>query len=215
MQLAEKFGTTCRGLGTIAFLVLANGLIAAPLYTYTYSGPAFTVFENNSTELPPITSGNVIMSLTLDEPILSNGMLTDYDSDITSWYVSDGQETLDSGNAGIDAYFGTTNGAITDWTVTATGHNLQPNENYFQIDSESNTGILNPNESPFYSDISLNMDNSGNFSQGKASGLGQSPSSFQSAPEPSTEAMVFLGMLPFLVVYGGRKFVRHHNQTNR
>ena len=193
---------------TIAFLMLAHGLTAAPIYTYTYSGPDFIVFENNSSYLSPIVSGNAGISVSLDVPILSNGVLTDYTSDITSWLVSDGQETLDPANAGIDAYFGTTDGVITDWTVTATGYGLQANENYYQIDSESNTGILNPSDSPFYSDIALNMDNSGNFSQGKTSGPGQSPSGFTSAPEPSTEAMVFLGILPLIVVFGARKVRR-------
>jgi hypothetical protein len=202
MYLSQNLGKIFTALGAITFFALSSGLTASPLYTYTYSGTAFTVFDNTSALLAPITSGNVDISLTLDDPILSNGVLTDYTSDITSFAASDGQELLDSVNATIDAYFGTTNGLITDWTITATAHGLGPNENYYQIDSETNTGMLNSNSTPFYSDIALNVDDSGNLSQGKASAPGSNPSPFvsASAPEPSTEAMMFLGLLPFLIM---------------
>ena len=180
-------------------------MTASTLYTYTYSGPSFTVFDNTSSEVPPITSGNLNISITLDVPILSNGVLTDYEADITTWMISDGQVTLDPANASIDAYFGTTAGAITDWTITATANGLG-GDDYYQIDSETNTGILSPGQSPYYSDIALNVDQSGGFnqgtgySQGKATGT-LNPSPFvSSVPEPSTEAMMFLGALPFLIV---------------
>ncbi len=216
--LRTRLGNLCTA---IAFFAVANGMTAATLYTYTYTGPNFTVFNNTSTEVPPITSGNVDISLTLDVPIASNGLLTDYTSDITTWMVSDGQVTLDPANASIDAFFGTTAGAITDWTITATANGLG-GDDYYQIDSETNTGILNSSLPPFYSDIALNVDTSGGynasshsgtgFNQGEISVTGLNPSPFvSSAPEPSTEVMIFLGALPFLTlgivrkVRGGRK----------
>lgn len=187
--------------GLIAFPGLSSSL-AAQDYTYTYTGPAFTYFDNNSSYLPPITDGNVDISITLDEPVLSNGVLTNYTPDVDSFSISDGQELLDHGNATIDAYFGTTNGSITDWTITATAYDLGPNEDYYQIDSETNTGLLNSGMPPFYSDIAINVDDSLNFSQGKAGELGPNPSPFvpASAPEPSTEVMLFIGVLPFLTM---------------
>jgi hypothetical protein len=201
MYLSQNLGKVCTALGAMTFLALSSALTASSLYTYMYSGPAFTIFDNNSAYLAPITNGNVDISLTLDDPILSNGVLTDYTSDIASFAVSDGHELLDSANATIDAYFGTTNGVITDWTITATAHDLGPNENYYQIDSETNTGMLNSGSGPFYSDIALNMDDSGNFSQGKATATGSNTSPFlSSTPEPSTEAMMFLGVFPFLIM---------------
>jgi hypothetical protein len=205
MHVLSTSKKLCGGLGMIAFLALASGLSAETLYTYTYSGPGFTDFDNNSTELAPIVSGNVDISLTFDVPILSDGLLTDYTADITTFAVSDGQELLDPANATIDAFFGTTDGAITDWTITATAHGLGPNEDYYQIDSETNTGILNPNLAPFYSDIALNVDDSTNFSQGKANGTLNASTFQSSAPEPSTEAMVLLGVLPFLILAIARK----------
>jgi hypothetical protein len=209
MYPPQNFKNLCSSLGKICtalmFLASAGSLSASTLYTYVYTGPDFTDFDNNSTLLAPITSGNVDISITLDTPILSNGVLTDYTPDITSFAISDGQETLDSDNASIDAYFGTTNGAITDWTITATGNGLEPNENYYQIDSETNTGILNSSLPPFYSDIALNVDTSGNISQGKTGGTVNVSLFLGSAPEPSTEVMVLLGALPFLAMAAVRK----------
>jgi hypothetical protein len=202
-----SFGKLCTA---ITFFALANSLTASTLYTYTYSGPDFSVFDNTSTEVPPITSGNVVISLTLNAPIVSNGLLTDYTSDITTWMISDGQVTLDPADSSVDAFFGTTAGAITDWTITATANGLG-GDDYYQIDSETNTGILSPGQSPFYSDIALNVDTSGGynasshsgtgFNQGEISVTGVNPSPFvASAPEPSTEVMLFLGALPFLTL---------------
>jgi len=199
----------------LTFFAVANSLTASTLYTYTYNGPSFTVFDNTSTEVPPITSGNVDITLTLNVPIASNGILTDYTSDITTWMISDGQVTLDPANSSIDAYFGTTAGAITDWSITATSYGLG-GDDYYQIDSETNTGILFPSQSPFYSDIALNVDTSGGynasshsgtgFTQGEVSVMGSNPSPFtSSAPEPSTEVMIFLGALPFLTLGIARK----------
>jgi hypothetical protein len=204
-NLRTFLGKTC---AVIAFLALASGLTASTLYTYNYIGPDFTVFNNTSTEVPPITSGSVDISLTFDVPIVSNGLLTNYTSDITTWMISDGQVTLDPANSSIDAFFGTTGGAITDWTISATANGLG-GDDFYQIDSETNTGILFPSQAPFYSDIALNVDTSGGYnlsshsgtgySQGEISVMGSNPSPFvASAPEPSTEVMVLLGALPFL-----------------
>ena len=95
--------------------LLGQGLFADS-FTYEYTGLDFNsmVSEVATADYPQFnTSDNISLSITLNTPILSDGSLTGFTSDVVSYSISDGQRALTQANLGLSSFeFETTDGAL-------------------------------------------------------------------------------------------------------